>query len=289
MNDKEFYEECIKRTIFPPVKTKTNIELANILFHNTHVDPSNMFDDKSVFELFNGKGNVLYGNAYKFIRDNQDLYVNSKCMSYSDILKILSDINVDNILKSREFSSEDSQLILNEALNRVQPNVIKHLMQKNIMPRLDTAFFMVNLTEKPEYLRILKYISSKDINLLSLSSGKLIETSTLNNNNECLEYIIQDAPIDMPIIKTSLEQYVDQEYESKARYKATRDDFSSISQNMEPILNTLMSKLSPKVFDNVLGKVKTEEMTKFLKNRYLIVELQNGLPKNSNSSTRLKI
>jgi hypothetical protein len=162
-------------------------------------------------------------------------------------------------------------------------------MQKNIKPRLDTAFFMINLTTKPEYLQILEYVSSKNINLLELSSGKLIETATLNNNHECLEYIIKNAPIDMLIIKTSFEQYIYKEYESKAKYKATRDDFSSISQSMQPIVHTLMSKLSSKSFDNILSKTQTDEMKKFLTNSYLNVELQNSLPHNANASIRFKI
>lgn len=293
MNDKDFYEECIKREAsiaFSRFQTQTNKHMTSIVLRNTPINYSDMHPDKFIDELFGNLNNSnISGSAYKFIRDNQDLYINPKCLNYTQVDKILNDINIQNILKYQKFSIENSKLILNEAICRAKFNVIEHFMEKGIIPSTDTAFFIEVLVDNSEDLEILKYLESKGVDLLTLGSGRLIKTATLKNNYDTLSYIIDKAPNNMHIIKQSLNSYIVQEFDSILSTKRREEQFFEITQKMTPIVNKLLSKLSSSTLEMTKINLKYDAMKDFLDKQYLSVTLQNELSTNNVSNNRMKI
>jgi len=293
MDDKDFFAECIKRIISAPLRTKTDIQMTNIILRNTAVDYSDMFEDKAVDELFGNKlgdnRETISSYSYKFIRDNQDLYVNSKNMDYHQVNKILEDINLQNILNSQKFSDEDSKLILNESIYRLKFNVIQHFMEKGIMPSTDTAFFIESLARKSSDLEMLKYVESKGVDLVKIGSGRLIKSTTLNNNYEGLIHIIDKAPNDMQIIRQSVDAYIRKEYDVILSTRRREEKLFEITQKMSPIIRILLSKLSVQNVEFVKMNLKYDEMKEFIDKEYLGVSLQEELTTNHASNNRMKI
>lgn len=77
MNDIEFCVEYIKRTP-RPLKNKTTIQMVSIVEKGQYVELEEMFNDDQVNELYikNSKNNHVGAFVYKFIRDNQDSFIN---------------------------------------------------------------------------------------------------------------------------------------------------------------------------------------------------------------------
>lgn len=287
MDDKDFYAALVKR-LPSTIRTKTNLEMIDIVLRNTPKKVENMFDEKGIYELLEKNNNNSLAQAYNFIRDNQHLYVNPKYMNIEQVNEILENPKVLQFLKTNHFCDEDSKLILNQAIYRVNTDVIKHFMEKGIKPSTDTAFFIDHLVKNHNYLGLLEYIASKDVDLLKICSGSLILTATMNNNIKCLEYLIKDAPIDMHIIKASFVKYIGQEYEWVNNNMAGKK-FEEVCPKILPIIHLLMPKISNKQFDSILENIKKPEMKEFLASQYLVWDLQNQLEQNPSRTTRIKI
>jgi hypothetical protein len=286
MDDKEFYAEYVRRLLLP-IRTRTHMDMVRIVLQNTYIDRSLMFDDDYVFDLFNKHGDSLTGEVYKFVRDNQDLYVNPQYLNADQIDEILEKDDILQFLKSTNFCNEDSKLLLDNAIYRADHDIIVHFMEKNIIPSTNTTFYLHSLATKPEYVKTLKYIGSKNIDLIKINSGNLILTATLSNNSKGLEYLLENATLDMYIIQKSFNDYVKQEY-GYEKHQPTKS-LSSVQNKIIPIIHLLMLHISNPTFENLLKQNKSSEITDFLKSQYLLVDLQTNLNKNSNKSSKFKL
>jgi hypothetical protein len=287
MDDKEFYAECVKR-LPSTIRTKTNLEMIFIVLRNTSRNVPDMFDDKAIYELFEKNNNGLLGEAYKFIRDNQDLYVNPQYMNSTQVDAIIEDKNAIQILKSKSFCDEDNKLLLNQAIYRVKPEIIEYFMEKGIMPSIDTAYFIDSLAKKPEYLNVLQYIESKGVDLLKVGSGSLILTATFNHNAKGLEHLLKKAPMDMYVIRQTFAQYIGKECDWFSKNMAGKR-FVEVTPRIMPIIHLLMPKISNTYFDSILDKLKREDIKEFLKSQYLVSDLDRNLMENPSKSNRIKI
>lgn len=112
MEKKEFYGQIAKR-ISPLTQTTatTDGHMINIVLQNTHVKVEDMANDKAVRMLFNNRGEII-GEAYRFIRDNQNLYVDQNNMDIKQVNRILNQKNIKETLQSTNFNDQDSQLLV---------------------------------------------------------------------------------------------------------------------------------------------------------------------------------
>lgn len=285
MEDKDFFAEIVKR-ISPPLKRKTEIELTRIVLYNTAIPVESMFNDKGVDEVFKES---IQGEAYRFIRDNQNLYVNTEYINYEQVNTVINNERAAQLLNTNNFSDKEYQILLNHALYVRKFDLVQLLMNKNIQPSLDTSFFIEQLANDKSQLDNLKYLASKNIDLLKLGSGKLLLNATINENLEGLSYLIQNTPMDLPIIIKSFKKYIFNEYESKEKYKQDRDDFENIVNKMSPILQLLMEKISQTKFEITLNEFKAEEIKEFLTKQYFAIKLNNELPETEKTQQKLKI
>lgn len=276
MDDKDFYEEVVNR-FTPPIKTTTMKHMINIVYQNTLIPIADMFPDKGLDDIL--KNDQATYNAYKFIRDNQNLYVNSELINNGKIDEILykSEDKVIEHLKEKKYCYKENQMILNNVIYRIKPKIIKYLLEQDILPNLNTTFFLYSLLLNAKSLNLVKMIEKKGVNLLSISSGKLLNTAILNNNIEGTQYLIKNAPLDMYIVKESLKKYIEQEYEENSKFKATKDKFQEISENMIPIINILLNNLSKESISNIIHNCTTQEMKEFLSTQSLFINLENSI------------
>lgn len=285
MEDKDFFAEIVKR-ISPPLKRKTDIELTRIVLYNTAIAVDSMFNDKGVDEVFKDS---IQGEAYRFIRDNQNLYVNPEYINYEQIHKIIHNEKAVQLLNTNSFSDREYQMLLNHAIYLRAFDLVKLLMEKGIKPSLDTSFFIESLANDNKQLDNLKYLDSQKIDLLKLGSGKLLFNAAINENIEGLNYLIQKTPVDFPIIIKSFKRYIYHEYEAKEKYKPFRDDFDNILDKMIPVVHLLMKKISQIKFEEILKSVKAEELKEFLTKQYFTIKLNNELSESERIKQKLKI
>lgn len=278
MEDKEFYKQVVNR-ILPNQKTATNRHLTSIVLQNTSIPVEEMFNDKSIHQLF--ANDSVMANAYCFIRDNQNLYVNKHYMDKERVQKELSDSNIIKNINNNQFSDNDMLALLHQAIYEQKTKVIKKIMDKGFKPDLNTLYFISKLTESEENLPTLQYIESKNIHLMEILSGKLLLVATLNNNSSAVDFLIQNIATDHYYIKESLYKYVVEQYDGKMMTKDRKDNFETTAHNMLPILNSLLPKLSSDSFNNISAKFKSLEMKEFLDKYYLSHKLNNNL-ENSN-------
>lgn len=292
MNDKEFYGECVKR-ILPPLKSKTDIELVRIVLQNTYVDVGNMFTSNNIYELFDkdslkDKTNIL-GQAYNFIRDNQDLYVNPYNMNSEQIYKIINDKNAMNIITSTQYNEEDSRHLVNSSIYSGKTNIAMYFMQRGIMPRTDTALFLSTLAKDPKHISVLNYLVKKEIDLFNLGNGNLVQIAALNDNRIALDLLLHTAPIDSYIIKKTLSNYIGSNFSYKPTNQRSKRDLPQIAQDMIPIMQTLMYKLSLESSQQIIDEVKETEIKEVMEQLHLVVTLDRMLPNNHIASPRNKI
>ena len=285
MEDKDFFAELVKR-ISQPLKRKTDIELTRIVLYNTAIAVDSMFNDKGVDEVFKDS---IQGEAYRFIRDNQNLYVNPEYINYEQIHKIIHNEKAVQLLNTNSFSDREYQMLLNHAIYLRAFDLVKLLMEKGIKPSLDTSFFIESLANDNKQLDNLKYLDSQKIDLLKLGSGKLLFNAAINENIEGLNYLIQKTPVDFPIIIKSFKRYIYHEYEAKEKYKPFRDDFDNILDKMIPVVHLLMKKISQIKFEEILKSVKAEELKEFLTKQYFTIKLNNELSESERIKQKLKI
>lgn len=76
MNDIEFCKEYVKR-IPRPLKTSSSMQMVKIVEDKILIPVDQMYDDLVVKELFERFSNYNFHGAfvYKFVRDNQELFV----------------------------------------------------------------------------------------------------------------------------------------------------------------------------------------------------------------------